>query len=130
MSSQRERTVAFLRLAKEELEVASWLVDRAPRQCAYLVQQAAEKLARAILTAAEVKFGTGHNLGQMAEALPEGHPWVDKIKPLNRHSPAATRYRYPTMAGRLLDPPTSKELKQDVRELADLREEARRFLEC
>ena len=44
MSSQRERIAAFLQLAKEELDVASWLVERAPRQCAYLVQQAAEKL--------------------------------------------------------------------------------------
>lgn len=72
MSSQRERIVAFLQLAKEELDVASWIVERAPRQCAYLVQQAAEKLARAILTDADVKFGTGHNLGQMAEACRKG----------------------------------------------------------
>jgi len=128
MSSQRERIAAFLQLAKEELDVAGWLVERAPRQCAYLVQQAAEKLARAILTAADVKFGTGHNLGQMAEALPKGHPWVEKIKPLDRHSPAATRYRYPTMAGRLVDPPTTRALQRDVAELADLLEEARRFL--
>ena len=99
------------------------------RQCAYLVQQAAEKLARAILTGADIKFGPGHNLGQMAEALPEGHPWIEKIKPLNRHSPAVTRYRYPTMAGRLLDPPTTEKLKRDVAELADLLEEARRFLD-
>jgi hypothetical protein len=61
--------------------------------------------------------------------LPEGHPWIEKIKPLGRHSPAATRYRYPTMAGRLLDPPTTEALKRDVAELADLLEEARRFLD-
>jgi len=33
------------------------------------------------------------------------------------------------MAGRLLDPPTTEALKRDVAELADLLEEARRFLD-
>ncbi len=125
---QRDRIAAFLHLAQEELDAASWLVERSPRQSAYLVQQSAEKLTRAILTDADVKFGTGHNLAQMAEALPDDHPWIEKILPLDRYSPAATRYRYPTMAGRLLDPPTSKELKRDVAKLADLLAEARRFL--
>lgn len=127
-SRQRDRISAFMRLAEEELEVASWLVEKAPRQCAYLVQQSAEKMARAILAAAGVEYGTGHNLGQMATALPAGHPWIDKILPLNRHSPAATRYRYPSVGGRLLDPPSSKRLGQDVAELKDLLEEARQFL--
>ena len=125
---QRDRIAAFLNLAQEELDAASWLVERSPRQSAYLVQQSAEKLARAILTHADVKFGIGHNLAQMAEALPADHPWIEKILPLDRHSPAATRYRYPTMAGRLLDPPTTSELKRDVAALADPLVEARQFL--
>ncbi len=57
----------------------------------YLVQQSAEKLARAILTGANVKFGTGHNLAQMAEALPDGHPWIEKILPLD---PSLTADRF------------------------------------
>ena len=126
---QRDRIAAFLHLAQEELDAAKWLVERSPRQSAYLVQQSAEKLVRAILTDAEVKFGTGHSLAQMAEALPDDHPWIEKILPLDRHSPAATRYRYPTMAGRLLDPPAARELERDVAELADLLAEARRFLD-
>src|SRR5262249_21338187 len=40
------------------------------RQAAYFCQQSAEKIARAILTHEGVLFGTGHNLGQMAAALP------------------------------------------------------------
>ncbi len=128
MDNQRERIEAFLQLATEELGVATGLVEEAPRQCAYLLQQAAEKMARAILTAADVQFGPGHNLGQMAGALPEDHPWTKKIRSLNKHSPAATRYRYPTPEGRLLEPPSTRRLAQDVRELTDLLEEARRFV--
>ncbi len=128
MDNQRERIEAFLQLATEELRVATGLVEDAPRQCAYLLQQAAEKIARAILTAADVQFGPGHNLGQMAGALPDDHPWKKKIRRLNKHSPAATRYRYPTPEGRLLEPPGTRRLARDVRELTDLLEEARGFL--
>lgn len=125
---QRSRIEAFLQLAEEELEAASWLIDRSPRQAAYLLQQSIEKMTRAILTDADVKYGTGHNLAQMAKALPDGHPWIEKILPLDRYSPAATRYRYPTMAGRLLEPPEAEELRKDAAELAELLKEARRFL--
>jgi len=59
MDSQRKRIEAFLQLATEELGVATGLVEKAPRQCAYLLQQAAEKMARAILTAAGVQPAPG-----------------------------------------------------------------------
>lgn len=88
MDHQRERIAAFLQLASEELGVATGLVETAPRQYAYLLQQTSEKIARAILTAAGVHFGPGHNLGQMAGALPEDHPWTPKIRSLNKHSPS------------------------------------------
>ncbi len=71
MSSQRRRILAFLRLAEEELRAARQLVPQSPRQAAYLNQQCAEKIARAVLTDAGVKFGTGHNLEQMALAAAE-----------------------------------------------------------
>ncbi len=117
-----------MRLAEEELEAARQLILRSPRQAAYLTQQSAEKIARAVLTDAGVKFGTGHNLRQMAVALPADHPWIDKIRSLNKHSPAATRYRYPSAAGKLFDPPDGARLQQDVEELAGLLQEAARFL--
>ena len=73
MSADR-RIAAFLTLADEELHAARILAGGAPRQAAYYIQQAAEKTARALLTAAGIPFGTGHNLGLMASALPAGHP--------------------------------------------------------
>ena len=128
MSVQRRRIDAFLRLAEEELQAARQLARPLPRQAAYLTQQCAEKIARAILTGAGVKYGTGHNLAQMAEALPAKHPWTEKILPLNRFSPAATRYRYPSTEGRLFEPPDTRSLQQDVEELANLLKEATGFL--
>ncbi|MCG8460082.1 MAG: HEPN domain-containing protein [Holophagales bacterium] len=128
MNVQRRRIDAFLRLADEELQAARQLARTSPRQAAYLTQQCAEKIARAVLTAAGVKYGTGNNLAQMAEALPAGHPWVEKILPLNKLSPAATRYRYPSAEGRLFEPPDITSLQQDLEELASLLEEATGFL--
>jgi HEPN domain-containing protein len=72
MSADR-RIAAFLALADEELAAAKMLANGAPRQSAYYIQQSAEKGARALLTAAGVPFGTGHNLGLMASALPAEH---------------------------------------------------------
>ncbi len=80
------------------------------------------------MTAANVKYGTGHNLAQMAKALPAEHPWIEKILPLNKLSPAATRYRYPSTEGRLFEPPGTKRLQQDVEDLTKLLKEATDFL--
>jgi len=128
MSARNERIAAFLRLAEEELLAATLLVEPAPRQTAYLCQQCSEKIARAILTAVGVMFGPGHNLDQMAAALPKGHPWVERIRVLDKHSPAATRYRYPSTKGKLFDPPGPKRLREDLEEIADLLAQARQFL--
>jgi HEPN domain-containing protein len=128
MSVQRRRIDAFLRLAEEELQAARQLVRSSPRQAAYLIQQCAEKIARALLTDADVKYGTGHNLAQMARALPAEHPWIEKILPFDKLSPAATRYRYPSTEGRLFQPPDTRSLEQDVEELANLLQEATKFL--
>jgi predicted nucleotidyltransferase len=39
---------------------------------------------------------------------------------LDKHSPAATRFRYPSPAGRLFDPPAVDRLDADLRELGAL----------
>lgn len=133
MNVQRDRIAAFLRLATEEAGAARLLARPAPRQAAYLCQQCAEKLARAILTAAGVAFGPGHNLGQMAAALPPDHAWRSKLQGLDKHSPAATRFRYPSPSGRLPDPPDPGQIERDLAELAELlaaaREDLRAFLQ-
>ena len=125
--SAAERIAAFLQLAHEELTAARNLSTSGRRQAAYFCQQSAEKIAPAILAHAGVLFSTGHNLGQMAAALPPDHPWRDKLNALDKHSPAATRYRYPGPTGRLAEPPSVERLEEDIRELSTLLDEARLF---
>lgn len=120
MSVQKRRVAAFLQLAEEELAATGLLAEQGPRQAAYHCQQCAEKIARGILTDADVAFGTGHNLARMAAALPEDHSWAERIRALDRHSPAATRYRYPSLTGKLFESPNTQRVKRDIAELTSL----------
>ncbi|HSV30042.1 MAG TPA: HEPN domain-containing protein, partial [Candidatus Omnitrophota bacterium] len=112
-----ERVAAFMALAEEEASAAQALIAGFPRQAAYQLQQAAEKMVRAILAAEGIAHGTGHNLGQMAAALPLDHPWRPRAMRLDKHSPAATRWRYPAPGGRLPPPPSQETLRRDLDEL-------------
>ncbi len=127
MSADR-RIAAFLTLADEELHAAKMLADGAPRQAAYYIQQTAEKAARALLTAAGIPFGTGHNLGLMALALPAGHRLKQRVAGLDRHSGAATLYRYPSPVGRLPPSPGVATVKADIADVEAFIAEVRAFL--
>jgi hypothetical protein len=127
--SDTDRIAAFIALADEELTAARSLISIAPRQAAYFIQQAAEKASRAVLTTAGVPFGTSHNLGQMAAALPEDHPLRPAINALDRFSTAATKYRYPSPTGRLAAPPSKDELTAGIAEVRTFIEEVRRHVQ-
>ena len=115
-----DRIAAYLVIADEERTAARSLLHSHPRQAAYLCQQAAEKAARALLEHAKVPFGTSHNLGQMADALPPDHPLRSQVMALDVLSPAATRYRYPSPTGRLGAPPDPAELTRLLERVDDL----------
>jgi hypothetical protein len=104
--SDAERIASFIKLADEELTAAHLLTSVAPRQAPYFIQQAAGKASRALLTAAGISFGTSHSLGQMSAALPSDHPLRVAVGSLDKFSTTATKYRYPSPAGRLADPPS------------------------
>ena len=127
MSADR-RIAAFLTLADEELHAATMLAGGAPRQAAYYIQQAAEKATRALLTAADIPFGTGHNLGLMASALPAGHPLKQRVAGLDRHSGAATLYRYPSPVGRLPPSPDAATVNADIADVEAFIAEVRALL--
>lgn len=126
--SQDPRVRSYIALADEELSAAQTIAIAHRRQAAYFVQQAAEKLARAILTSEKMAFGTSHNLGQMAATLPPSHPWRPRLMALDKHSPAATRYRYPAPGGRLAEPPPQGRIEADIAELRALLDEAKQSL--
>ena len=95
MSAQR-RIEAFFALADRGLRTANILFDEDQLEDATLfVQQVAERVARALLTHAGVAFGTSHNLGQMADALPPGHPFKERLRGFDAFSTAGTVFLPP-----------------------------------
>jgi HEPN domain-containing protein len=123
-----KRIAAFLTLAEEELQAARVLARPAPRQAAYYVHQAIEKATRALLEAAGVPFGRSHNIGEMAQHLPSDHPLKATAARFDRHSPAATRYRYPSETGRLIPAPLPEAVEADLAEVGAYLIEVRRLV--
>jgi HEPN domain-containing protein len=102
--STKVRVDAFLKIAFEEREAATRLADPLPRQAIYFVQQAVEKLLRGVLEAEGVPAGVSHNLRYLCELLPEGHALKAMFMEFETLSAASTRYRYPSVTGKLSAP--------------------------
>src|SRR5215469_6905757 len=97
--SAQHRIDAFFTLADRGLRTANVLFRENLFEDATLyVQQVVERVARALLTHAGVAFGTSHNLGRMAEALPLEHPFRERIRAFDAFSSAVTAFRYPALA--------------------------------
>jgi HEPN domain-containing protein len=126
--SADKRIAAFLAIAEEELQAARMLAEPLPRQAAFFLQQAAEKVARAVLTREGINAGISHSLRYLGEAMPAGHALRLRIIALDRLSSAATRLRYPSEVGRVAPAPLAGALQVDIGEIAALIEDARRHL--
>jgi HEPN domain-containing protein len=128
MSAPR-RIAAFFTLADRGLRSADILFHADQLEDAALfVQQVAERVARALLTHAGVAFGTSHNLGQMADALPEGHILKDRIRLFDDLSSALTAYRYPASSGRLEGPPNRAHLGKRLADVEQLLRDAKLYV--
>jgi HEPN domain-containing protein len=125
-----DRSAAFLKLADEELEAARRLIAPLPRQASYFLAQAAEKLVRALLAQSGMQMGPTHNLGQLVNALPADHELRPMLMPLDRLSPASTRYRYPNPGGRLAPPPNADVLQRDLSEIEALLAACKRYTQA
>jgi HEPN domain-containing protein len=118
--------VSYFQLAEEGLKTANILLQADQfRDATYFAQQVTERIARALLTHAGRAFGTAHNLGQMAETLPEDHPFKSRIKALDELSTAATKFRYPSPTGRLAIPPSAEALRKTLDEIEVLLRDAK-----
>jgi HEPN domain-containing protein len=100
---KRARIDAFLKIAGEEFEAAERLEKVLPRQSAYFLSQAVEKLLRALIEDADRVAGTSHNLGFLAGLLDDGHPLLKDFLALEHLASASTSTRYPTSTGRLYE---------------------------
>ena len=100
----------------------------ANRLAAYHLQQAAEKLIKAILVHRRIHPGLEHRIDVLVGMLDPSDPWHPLLDPLDRLTPYATTYRYPSPTGRLKPGPTTAHLLAEVAEIEALLERARREL--
>jgi HEPN domain-containing protein len=115
------KAAAFIALAREDLAAAGRLRRDLPRQAAFHVEQAAEKLIKAVLTTEGRTYpATHHQLGQLAALLPPDHAWRADLAALDKHTSAATALCYPSPGGHLPAPPDPATLAEDLREIERL----------
>ncbi|HXQ65569.1 MAG TPA: HEPN domain-containing protein [Alphaproteobacteria bacterium] len=113
-----QRVASFLALAEEDLAACKQLMRQYPRQCAFYLEQAAEKLLKAVLTVEAIVFTASHHqLGALAALLPEEHLWRADLMAFDRFSSYATAFRYPTPGGGMPRLPGRDELERGWREV-------------
>ena len=69
--------------------------DAMPEQAAYHVQQAAEKLTKAVLVAVQKRPRKGHQIGEFAKRLPTSFPDRERFLALDRFSDYVWAHRCP-----------------------------------
>jgi HEPN domain-containing protein len=70
--SDADRIASFV--AQEDLEAVRLLKVGVPRKAAFFLQQAAEKIGKAMLIRDGIDPGRIHAIGKLAAELSDGHP--------------------------------------------------------
>lgn len=118
----------MLRIAREDLDGATVLASHGNRNAAYLCEQAAEKVIRAVLTSEGKHAGARHQLDEMVNLVPDENPLKPTLREIEELASYATAYRYPTSVGRIPTPPSGGELHAFIKRTdAALGEAASRF---
>lgn len=118
----------LLRIAREDLDGARLLAAAGNRNDAYLCEQAAEKVIKAVLTSEGVHAGIKHDLETMVDSVPDENPLESALRDIEYLAMYATTYRHTTSRGRIREQPSSADFDVAAAgvELA-LREAATRF---
>jgi HEPN domain-containing protein len=110
-----KKAESLLALAQSDLAHAADNVRTHPRHAAFSVQQAAEKMIKAVLEKAGVTYpSTSHQLDDLVARVPAANPFKGDFIPLTRLTSAATKYRYPTARGDVPEDPSIAEIKEDI----------------
>jgi HEPN domain-containing protein len=118
----------YVRIAKQDLDGARLLNQATNRNAAYLCEQAAEKLIRAVLTSEGIQGGIRHELPDMVAKIADENPVKPLLRAIEHLDAYATAYRYPSPRGRVKPAPTAAEIDQDIVKIdAALVEIAARF---
>ncbi len=128
MSTPSERVVrAYLAKAREDLDAAVLLSERGNATSAFHLQQAAEKLMKAVRLHRGLLVTAEHDLESQIEGshkglvkLPPGDAWRERLLPLVPLSVFATAYRYPSPTGNVKPGPPRGEIDRWASMLADL----------
>jgi len=126
--SDADRIAAFLALAREDLEAAGLLKIGVPRQAAFFLQQAAEKIGKSLLIREGVDPARIHAIGRLAAELPETHPLRPELMALDRLSVYATATRYPSPTGKVPRAPEPDVIASEIQAVARLLDRARSLL--
>jgi len=112
---------SFIALAKEDLVVARRLLAIHPRHSAFALEQAAEKLLKAVLTTEGISFSVSHHqLGRLAYLLPAEHLWRADLMAFDSYTSFATATRYPKPGGDMPEEPPRVMLEAGVKEVSSL----------
>lgn len=117
---------AYLDDVDLDLDAANRLVAEPPnRLAAFHLQQAAEKLIKAVRLAHGLRVTAEHNLELLVAELPRDHSWRTKLAALESLSSYATAYRYPSPMGKRKTGPGADEVLIWIKTIAGLSAEAR-----
>jgi HEPN domain-containing protein len=120
---------SFIALAREDLAVANRVLKDYPRASAFHLQQAAEKLLKAVLSAEGIAATAKHQLGDLAGQLPDDHIWRADLMAFDEYTPYATSLRYPKPGGGMPRTPPVDKLEKSLKEVASLVDEIRDWCE-
>jgi len=103
--------------------------DAIPDQGAYHVQQAAEKLTKAVLVAHAIRPRKGHKIEEFAPLIPKSFPHRDRFLELEEFSKYAWAHRYPLEDGREpIAEPSVAEVRGWIVEVEGLKADFERWL--
>jgi HEPN domain-containing protein len=132
VSDNIDRFIAnTLRIAKEDLEAAKTLANAGSRSAAYHLEQAAEKILKAIVTSELVEpipRKDQHNLSAFVAKIPDSNPLKPKCSDIADLSRYATSYRYTTSEGNIPKAPSANYVTDKINKISSLlTETAKRF---
>lgn len=111
---------SFFVIAKDDLIAAKLLAEGVPRIAAFHVQQTAEKLLKAMLSALRIEFGRHHNIDLLAGKLPEDHPLRPNFREFSPFTPYGAQHRYPSPTYIAPPAPSREDLMEALRDLERL----------
>ena len=112
---------SFLRLAHDDLSATKLLLKDHATIAAYHIEQAAEKLIKAVLTRENIRARTRHHrLTELVALLPRDHRWRIEVEKLTWLEAAAMRFRCPEADGFVADLPDPTDYANAIMEIEAL----------